>query len=277
MSYWTDKPKTTQTPKPWEQPDPQPMELDEEAMAELQEDPNVDIFEEEEDNTLEVMNDADLRLQQGRLYQLILKGDLFGETDADPKAIKNVQREIRKFVRERMETMLGIRQEQTAVAQVVSSPFNDMEVTALKMVASKVTKGASEQTEQPQQAPLQAPIVPKKDGITPINGNMRHNGGISPVAQTPKKEVKAAPKQQPKTQPKSAIKESESALQKPIDEMTPEELANHNRAAEERSKRNYAAMPTNMMPHPSPQQLEMLYTSAAINTTIANPWRTNAQ
>ena len=43
--------------------------------------------------------------------------------------------------------MLGIRQEQrgTQVA-VVSSPFNDLEVTVLKMLASKMSKGATEES-----------------------------------------------------------------------------------------------------------------------------------
>src|ERR1035437_5546474 len=92
--------------------------LDEEALQEFQEDPNIDLFEEEEDDTLAIMSDANLRLEQGRLYQMVLQGDIFADTNADPKAIRKVQLDIRKFVRERMETMLGIRQEQPAQAAV---------------------------------------------------------------------------------------------------------------------------------------------------------------
>src|ERR1700676_4339448 len=106
----------------------------EEGVAEMQEsienlDEDTNVFQEEDEDTADIMNDANLRLEQGRLYKMVLQGDIFAETNADPKAIRNVQREIRKFVRERMETMLGIRQEVAVQNTIVSSPFNDMEVT----------------------------------------------------------------------------------------------------------------------------------------------------
>lgn len=229
--------------------------LDEQAMAEIEEDPQFDVFEDEEEDTASIMSDANLRLEQGRLYQMILANDIFGNTDADPKAIRNVQREIRKFVRERMETMLGIRQEQAAQAPVVSSPFNDTEVVVLKMLASKMSKGATEQSQAPA-----VPAQPKKDGITAINGNMRE-GRTTPLSNTPK----TAPKPAPKVAKPAAksVKEEESVLQKPIEEMTPEELLAHDAAALERRSKNYAKMPDNLVPHPSPQQLEALYTTQA--------------
>jgi hypothetical protein len=198
---------------------------------------------------------------------MIMRHDLFGETDADPKAIRNVQREIRKFVRERMETMLGIRQEQSTQQTVVSSPFNDLEVAALKMLASKISKGA---TESPS---VQIPSAPKKDGITSVSGSLRADSRPATLVAQPKK---PAPKAAAKPSPK-AEKPEESALQKPIDQMSPEELLEHNRKAEERSKSKYAKNPVGIVPHPTLQQLEALYTVAAANTTIANAWRTGGQ
>jgi len=262
-NFWDNKPKPQA--RPWEQP---PVEIDEQAIEALQEDPNTDIYEEEEENDLFLMQDVNLRLEQGRLYQMVLQGDIFADTNADPRAIKNVQREIRKFVKERMETMVGIRQEQPK-AQIVSSPFNDMEVQALKMVASKVTKGASESANQTPQAP-QPIAAPKKDGISSISGNVKPQS-TAPLAH---KQVQSQPKP-PQKAPKSAIKTLESNLTKPIEEMTAEEKAEHDRQAQERSKRNYAAMPANLVPHPTPQALEMMYTMAAGNKVIANPWRAN--
>ena len=212
------------------------------------------------------MNDANLRLEQGRLYQMVLQGDIFADTNADPKAIRNVQREIRKFVRERMETMLGIRQEQQAQQPIISSPFNDMEVTALKMVASKVTKGATEA--QPQSVPQAPPATPKKDAISSISGELRPQAA-KPAVTVPKALPKVAPKPQPAKPAKSAINAaSESSLQKPIEEMSPEELTEYNRAAEERSARKRAATPSNLVPHPTPQALEMLYTGMAQNMGV---------
>lgn len=230
------------------------MVLDEQVLAEIQGD-SEDVFDDEEQDNLELMADANLRLEQGRLYQMVLANDIFGETDADPRAIRNVQRQIRKCARDHMEIMLGIKQEQILQAPIVSSPFNDLEVKALKMLASKLSGGKTE--EQP--APM-IPSQPKKDGITAISGNMRTNDPApKPLSKTGKPTTKTIPKPAPKAAPKPLPKESN--LQKPIEEMTPEELAAHNKDAEERSKRNYAAMPSNLVPHPSPAQLEMLYTN----------------
>lgn len=257
MSFWEKN--VTQSQKPWESPEvAQPMVLDEEAMKVLQEDPNVDIFEEEEDDTQAIMADANLRLEMGRLYQMVLQNDIFVDTNADPRAIKNVQREIRKLVRERMETMLGIRQEKASVQEtIVSSPFNDMEVVVLRMLASKMSKGATEESVQ-KASPQLPPAVPKKDGITSISGTLR------PQATPLKKEVKPVQKLASKPAPKSAIaKEEEPTLQKPIEDMTAEELAAHDAAALARRSKNYAAMPNNLMPHPTTAQLEMMYTMQA--------------
>ena len=280
MTYWEKKPIDTNKVQELQQandssqyafPNRNPVVLDEQALSEIQEDPEYNVFEDEEQDISEIMGDCNLRLEQGRLYQMVLQNDIFGDTNADPKAIRNVQREIRKFVRERMETMLGIRQEQTVKEAVVSSPFNDMEVTVLKMLASRMSKGESEKATSPAPAALIPPSTPKKDGITAISGNLRPKESSTPL----RKEAKPL---QSKAQPlkKSAIqKEEVPTLQKPIDQMSPEELVAHNKAAEERSAKKYATLPNNMTPHPTPQGLEMLYTQSASNMSIANPWRTN--
>ena len=239
----------------------QPITLDEEALAEIQENEEYDVFEEEDDDMSSVLSDANLRLEQGRLYQMIMNSDIFGETDADPKAIKNVSREMRKFARDRMEMMLGMRQEEVTQKTIVSSPFNDMEVTVLKLLASKMSKGATEE-QAPAQPLVQAP--PKKDGITAISGTTR------PKAPAPlkreSKPIQRAP--QPKMTAKptatSAIKsEEDTRLTKAISEMTPAELAEYDKKASEIHARKHSAMPPNLIPHPSPQQLEAIYTAHA--------------
>ena len=263
--FWEKKPGIPKQPVQ----ESQPIEFDEQAMAELQEDPNVDIFEEEEEDTISLMQDASLRLQQGHLYQLVLQGDIFADTDADPRAIKNVQREIRRFVRERMEIMLGIRQEQ-AQETIVSSPFNDMEVNVLKMLASKMSKGA---TEQIQQAPTPAPATPKRDGISSISGNLKPKQAVTAA---PVKTTASKPATKPKQVPvKSAINSDETLLTKPIAEMSPQELADYEKKAAERRAQNKSAIPQNLVPHPTPQALEMLYTGMAqgLNISGNRPYR----
>lgn len=258
----------------------EPVVLDEEAISEIQ-DEHFDVYEDEEDDISVVMADANLRLEMGRLYQMILENDIFAQTNADPRAIKNVQREIRRLVREKLEIMLGIRQDQPTQQQtIVSSPFNDMEVSALKMLASKITKGA---TEEPQaySGPQAPPPQPKKNGITAISGELRPQ--TTPVLKAPERRpVTKSPSQAPAKRPepkkgepiiKSAISnpEGDSLLKKPIDQMTPEELAEHDRQALERRARNKSAMPPNLVPHPSPQELEMRYTAHASQfSAVAN-------
>lgn len=263
MTFWEKN--TNQSVKPWEQP-AQQIVLDEQAVAAIQEDPNIDLFEEEDQDTAELMSDANLRLEQGRLYQMVLQGDIFADTNADPRAIKNVQREIRKYVRERMETMLGIRQEQQAQTTIVSSPFNDMEVTVLKMLASRASKGATESSQPQIQKESSPPPTPKKDGITSISGSLRPSAP-APLVSNKSPVQKKSVQPSLKSQAKSAIKAEESVLEKPIDQMTAEELAAHDAAALARRSKNYAAMPTNMVPHPSGAALEMLYATQVQQAT----------
>lgn len=267
--FWAKN--TNQPQKPWEQPayaqpQAQEMVLDEQAVAEIQGE-QFDVYQDEDDDTAEVMSDVNLRLEQGRLYQMVLQGDIFADTNADPRAIRNVQREIRKFVRERMETMVGIRQEAAAPqVQIVSSPFNDLEVTALKMLASKVSGGKTEQYQEEEQniAP-QAP--PKKDGINSISGSLRNQPKPvgRPLPKAAKQPIQRT--QAPRQQPKSAItpNEDDGTLTKPIEKMTPEELAAHDAAAAARAARKRSDLPPNMVPHPSGAALEMLYTTQAAN------------
>ena len=274
--FWNKKDIKSQAEAYREAESALPVELDEVAMAELQEDPTMDIFDEEEEDTAFLMTDANLRLEQGRLYQMVLQGDIFADTNADPKAIRNVQREIRKFVRERMETMLGIRQEQQAMETIISSPFNDLEVTVLKMLASKMSKGETEKESiKATPGPQAPPPTPKKDGISSISGNLRPTT-TTPLKANPTKPIQKAQPKANKAPAKSAIiGDDETLLKKPIAEMTPQELLAYETDAAVRRSQNKSALPTNMVPHPSPQQLEMLYTAAAANKTIANPWRAN--
>ena len=245
---------------------PQHMELDPEALAYFQEDPNVDIFDEEDEDMANVLSDANLRLEQGRLYQMIMNHDIFGETDADPKAIRNVQREMRKFARERMETMLGMCQEEPTKQMIVSSPFNDMEVTVLKLLASKMSKGATETVEQPQQAPA----APKKDGISAISGAVRPKAPaplkreVKPIQREAKPQTRAPAPQA--AQPKPASQEVSSLVGKNIETMRDEELIALDKISSERyTSKKYATMPTNMTPMVSGAALEALYTVQAAN------------
>lgn len=248
-------------------PPEQEQQIVEEVLQEMADD-------EEEDQS--VLSDATLRLEQGRLYQMVMNHNLFQGMDADPRAIKNVQREIRKFARERMEIMLGMRQE-TQVQPIISSPFNDLEVQALRMLAAKVTGGKSEQ--------ISAAAVPassaKKD-LTPISGSTK-------PAQAPASMVQR-PAQKPSTQklqskPSAPVKRQAPApeqsaelaeinavmdgqLTKRVEEMTSDELIAHNKKISERqSARRVKAQ--GALPMPTPDQEEMLYAQRASSPAVS--------
>lgn len=132
--------------------------------------------EESEDNSLNVLNDARLRLEQGRLYEMVMKHDIFEGVDADSKAIKNVQKEIRSYAQERMEIMLGMRQEVKEEPVIVNLPFNELEIEALKALAATATNGASRKVEDEKL---------KKPARTTLN-SIKSSQNKAPKADAPK-------------------------------------------------------------------------------------------
>lgn len=212
--------------------------------------------EDEEAEMFEVLSNASLRLEQGRLYQLIINHPIFGETDADDRAVRNVTREFRKFARERMEIMLGMRQMKAATKEaVVSSPFNDLEVVALKTIAAQMSKGATRNVDKPM-----IPELPKKDGITPFSGKTRLGGTADVLASKPAAPKPVAPKAQP-TKQTSEVKKTEpqSLLIKPIDQMTPDELLAYESESAKRHNNQKAALPPGYQGIPDNQVLEGVY------------------
>lgn len=127
----------------------------------------------EEEDVSSILSNARLRLEQGRLYEMIMNHNLFEGMDADLVAIKNVEKEIKKFAQQRMEIMLGMRQEEVKKESgsfpMESFPFNSMEVEVLKSLAAAATQGASRDAEpfSGEQAP------PKRQTLNTIGGNVK--------------------------------------------------------------------------------------------------------
>lgn len=164
---------------------------DEEYDEEFYEDFIEEYDEEEEINTV---NEAHVRLEQGRLYNMLINHNLFEGVDADPVAISNVQKQLKEFILEKLEEMLGMRakKEKSEVQQVVvQSDFNELEIQVLKRVASKMSKGMTENAPDP--APVQSQLnTVKKEkpskGLNSLGGQNK---------QQPKQQVKKQPKQEP--------------------------------------------------------------------------------
>lgn len=225
-----------------------------------------EVFEETEEDYESVLADANLRIRQGVLYQTIMNSDIFDENDdEDPRALENVTREIRKFARERMEIMLGMRQE-TSKQAMVSSPFNELEVMVLKKLASTYSKGATEAVESREEAPRQPP---KKTGLKTISSKPQA-AKVAPKA--PQQSLASKPKapiqRQAVAAPAPITDDNYKPLDKPFEKMTAEEMAKRNKEAGERQS-GRKAKSTIAMAQPSADQEEMFHTQRVM--TSDNP------
>lgn len=96
-----------------------------------------DAVQEEQLDTDPELADVDLRLETADYYREILKHEFFDTTSPNVSpAAGVVDREIRVFIRERLEVLLGIRNPRTP--ESVAGQFEEDEVQALKIVAAKL-------------------------------------------------------------------------------------------------------------------------------------------
>lgn len=181
----------------------------------------VDLTEDEEEaDDATILTNARLRLEQGRLYEMLMTSDIFNNLDADPQAVKNVQREMKRFAKDRMEVMLGMKRPSELAGSVVSSPFNSVEVEVLKSLAKKLSGGATEQVSGPQ-----AP--PKSKTLTPISSNSGKTTKI--MTKTAVAKAAVAKAIQPKEPVKTAPAVDPTLANKKMEDMTYDEKIEYNR------------------------------------------------
>jgi hypothetical protein len=232
----------------------------------------------EEDDYSNILDDARLRLEQGRLYEMVMKHNPFEHLDADPKAVIVVQKQIVKFAKEQMEIMLGMRQaKQQNFDSVVSSPFNDLEVKLLKEFASKMSGGKSAEAGANQVAQKLTSIGAPKQQRAPAP---------IPTSQprAPQQALPQAPGQPLKRKKKvpgsidRLLREGMSPkdvgykpLKKSPNQMTTDELLQRNEEAKIRQASQKSARPANATPLPTYEQEEALHASRvnAANGTVS--------
>lgn len=225
----------------------------------------------EEDDFTEVLNDANLRIEQGRLYQMIMNHELFEGMEADPRAVQNVQREIRKFARESMEVMLGMR-ETTPVHAAIASPFNDLEVDILKKLASRATNGATETPEANQVASV-LKEAPRRKTLNPIGGSKKT--AVAPTKQPQKQAQRlqfqpSAPLKRAKLDmtidqicaeegvPRELLEEHYKPLGKPLQELSGDEATKRAKETADRLRSRVTVKSASALPMATPEQEEML-------------------
>lgn len=255
-------------------------ELPEEIQEWAEDQDFVEFSDEDLENDEELINDVSLRLEQGRLYQLILNHDLFKDIKAPPKAIANVQREIRQHVKSRLAILLGLKPDTQVVPKRQDFPFSDMEINLLKTLLVKLSNGA---TEKYKEVPVE---VKKENTLTSITEKKPQV--ISPLT-GPKSTQKIAVPSQPKHQKaaeqkapvkapvktglktrQQQIKELEAQLEatsKPFVEMSPQEVSARNVAITKLEMLKKTPTPAYALPTPSLEQSNQVYASMASFST----------
>jgi hypothetical protein len=212
---------------------------DEEDYSDEPEDPNdfMDVYEEEYEDMAEeelmqksnaVLDTALIRLEQGKLYKLIMQtidDGMFGEVDCDERSIKNVEREMKAFIMSRLEVLLGIRKKVKKVAKPERKPerprkedFDDMEKAVLKKVVSSAIKksGIKMVSEKPAQQPAKVMERPS-----------------SPKAEAPK----PAPKKQASPRPQQQKPQERSQQQKPQQQKPQQQKPQQQKPQQEKPQR----------------------------------------
>jgi hypothetical protein len=251
---------------PRQQSEPEEMNVEELTEQVAQED--------DEEDFESVLSDARLRLEQGKLYEMLMNHDLFEGVEADPKAAKSVQRQIRGWAKTQMEIMLGMRQEQTIQNTIVSSPFNELEVTILKKLASAASKGATESEEANISTQSRPEQPPKKKTLNTLGSGTNKT---KPVTQPKPIQKKVEPIQRPKQNRQNLPPEMEpdyEPLSKPLHEMTSAELVERDKEALERQRNRKAALPPDRVPMPDYAQQEMMATMQ-VSRAVGNPTKGN--
>ena len=255
-------------------------EADEEILEEIAEESAFDLNKQESN----IVYNARLRLEQAKLYEMLINHNLFDGVEASPEAISNVQNELKFYIVKRLEILLGIREPMVKVqAAEVESPLNDVEVDFLKQLAYKGTLGASAKGQTLTKASQQQTIKPLI--TTTPSGKLKSLVTAKKAIPMKKQEPVAAPKT-PVSRPvvkKQATKSVASTIdsgmgrnltaqeaeeiakeelaknppKKPFNKMSAKEKADRIKEVNEKHKRPASAAGAKSMP--SANELEMQY------------------
>lgn len=164
-----------------------------------------------EEPEIEIAYNARIRLEQAKLYEMLIDHDIFEGVEANPQAIHNVKTELKQYILERLEILLGIKTEKKIktiqYAQKVELPFNAMEIEFIKDLAYQGTKGESANVTEQAQLDVKTeeelksmprPLAPKKlvNRPKPIVHTKVESAPVTKQVVT-----QAAPKVAPKSQP----------------------------------------------------------------------------
>jgi len=176
--------------------------------------------------TRSVLEEAKIRLEKAKLYEMIMKADIFQDVDADPRAIAKVREEFNEFGKERLEVLLGMRQEKmTAIAEQAYYPaheLNEMEVLAIKDLAAKLTQGESLAAGSPR-ARIEQPQQQKPQGLRSLRSSAPTKSVPQQQQRTTRAPLVKERNQNQRAAPPTQIKKKNGEV-KQVHEMNEQEL-----------------------------------------------------
>lgn len=146
---------------------PDIVEAEPELLKEISEESAFELNDEQSN----VVYNARLRLEQAKLYEMLINHDLFEGVEADAKAISIVREELKHYIVKRLEILMGLRQA-IEPKQEIPLNFNPIEIDFLKQLSYKGTRGASIQSVPSKGLkPLIAPS--RASALKPLVGNKK--------------------------------------------------------------------------------------------------------
>jgi hypothetical protein len=170
-------------------------------------------IENEDAEDLSYMDQIDKRLEVTSFYRVLMQGNLF---DQVTEASQIVEKDIKKYIRKKLEVLVGISRSEPTPAAVVL-PFSEEQVTALKMLADKLLVAGKVTQQEPSEPSVRQAVAPAPPPAPSIRKRQTPKAPVAaakpvlPAAAVPK--APAAPPQ--RTQPPE-----------PPPVRTPEQLAN---------------------------------------------------
>lgn len=164
------------------------VEADEEEIEQILEEAAYGLDKEEAN----VIYNTRIRLEQARLYEMLINHNLFDGVDADESAIAIVSNELKHYIVKRLEILMGLRQ---PAPRTTNSDLNEVELDFLRQLAYKGTKGASAEVEE---APRPAP---KPQGLKPLQPTVKSASLKGLNKQPTKRRTQPAPQQQAQPEP----------------------------------------------------------------------------
>jgi hypothetical protein len=240
-----------------------------------------------------------LRLEQARIYEELIKTDLFSGYEGDQKAIDNVKSELKDFLVERLKVLMGIGQEKKKVQIDYENlsfdlPFNEVEIEFLKALALQGTKGQSAGattatvTAKPIQSDKSRNSIrglskSEKPKINPIKRSAPKQEYIEPEPEYEEEYEEEEPNFPPPRQEKTRREEYKEPVRrkssKKVSDMSDDDIVRRSEEIDREQREKRSGRPANALPQPNESQMNNMYANRQnsqpgimnlISTVIAN-------